>query len=405
MGQTSSDAAAALAGLGLPELVDVARHVGLQRIHVLAWRDLADPEAGGSETHLHEIMARWAGAGLEVLERTSYAAGHPSFEERAGYRIVRKRGRYVVFPAAVYSELRHRYGPRDGLVEVWNGVPFLSPVWARGPRVVLLHHVHRDMWGPALGDPRLAAAGRLLETRLAPPFYRRTPVVTLSSSSKRQIVEWLGIPEHQVRVVPPGIDARFSVGGAKSSRPLLLHVGRLMPSKRVDGLLRAVHAVHRAEPDVQLVVIGEGTERPALEQMATELGDGDWVRFLGRVGDDELVPWYRTAWLVVNASSAEGWGMTLTEAAACGTPAVATDIAGHADAVIDGESGLLVPEPADLTDAVLRVLRDGELRTRLSEGALKRAVSLRWDETAAGVLRPLVAQAVQRAGVRIDPAG
>ncbi len=90
------------------------------------------------------------------------------------------------------------------------------------------------------------------------------------------------------------------------------------------------------------MIVGEGFERPTLEAVIAEVDGRDWVTLAGRLDDDGLLlDAYRTAWVVAATSVAEGFGMTLTEAAACGTPAVASDIAGHRDAVVDGVSGLL----------------------------------------------------------------
>ena len=125
-----------------------------------------------------------------------------------------------------------------------------------------------------------------------------------------------------------------------------------MPVKRFDVLLRALAEVKRDQPELRAVMIGEGYERPALEALRGELGAADWVSMPGRVDDAELVSWYRQAWVVASSSQREGWGMTLTEAAACGTPAVATAIAGHADAVLNGESGILVDDVRQLSGAL-----------------------------------------------------
>ena len=137
------------------KLGDIAAAAGLRRIHMLAWRDLDDVEAGGSEVHAAKVAALWAEAGIEVVMRTSYAQGHPARERRDGYEVIRKAGRYMVFPRASLSELAGRYGRRDALVEIWNGMPFFSPLWATGPRVVFLHHVHAEMWKMVL-PPKLA---------------------------------------------------------------------------------------------------------------------------------------------------------------------------------------------------------------------------------------------------------
>jgi glycosyltransferase involved in cell wall biosynthesis len=380
---------------GLPDLSDLAAEAGLRRIHVLAWRDLVDIEAGGSEVHAAKILSLWAEAGLEVTMRTSYAQGHPFEGDRDGYHLVRRHGRFMAFPTAVVSELAGSHGPRDGLVEIWNGVPFLTPLWATGPRIAWLHHVHRDMWEMVL-EPRLAKAGKYFERRLAPPLYRSTPVVTLSESSRRELVDYLGLRPAQISVVPPGIDERFTPGEERSDVPLVVAAGRLMPSKRFDVLVRVAHAVRRDVPDLQLVIVGDGYERPELEAQVAALGADDWVRIAGRVSDEELLSLYRRAWVVASASIAEGWGMTLTEAAACGTPAVATDIAGHRDSVAAGLSGLLSPDDRALARDLTAVLTDAELRAKLSDGALRHAATLTWPAAAVGAFAPLALDAIRR---------
>jgi glycosyltransferase involved in cell wall biosynthesis len=115
----------------------------------------------------------------------------------------------------------------------------------------------------------------------------------------------------------------------------------------------------------------------------------------GRVDDDELIGLYRSAWLVVSGSLAEGWGLSLTEGAACGTPSVATDISGHRSSVDAGVSGDLVP-PAQLGDTIAQVLTDTTRLDRLRRGALDRAATLSWDASALGVTRALLDEVRRR---------
>jgi glycosyltransferase involved in cell wall biosynthesis len=383
---------------------DLAASVGLRRIHLLAWRDLDDVEAGGSELHAAQVARIWAEAGLEVTMRTSYASGNPTQTRRDGYRVIRRAGRYAVFPRAVGSEILGRHGPRDGLVEIWNGVPFLGPLWCRGPHVVWLHHLHKKMWSMVLPEnPRLARCGELLERRLAPPLYRNTNIVTLSESSRRELLRELHFRDERVRVVEPGIDPRFSLGGPKSDRPLVLSVSRLMAPKRFDVVIRAAARVREEVPDLELVIVGKGEERPRLEALVRDLGAEEWVTLAGHVTPDELVALYRRAWVLTSASVAEGWGMTITEAAACGTPAVVSNIAGHADAVENGKSGLLVEGERELARGLADVLTDDQLRAELGRGALDRASRLTWHATAAGTMAALVDDARRRRGASAGP--
>lgn len=381
----------------IAKLGDRAAEAGLRRVSMLAWRDLDDPEAGGSEVHASTVAKLWGEAGIEVTMRTSFAAGHAQVSWRDGYRVIRKAGRYMVFPRAAFSEMMGWHGARDGLVEIWNGMPWFSPVWATGPRVCFLHHHHAEMWDMTL-PPRLARAGRLLESHVAPPFYRRTSIVTLSESSKRELVDEMGFKAKRITVVPPGIDARFSPGGEKSSTPLVVAAGRLVPVKRYDDLIDVLVAVKERHPRLEAVIVGEGYERDALEARRHEAGAESWIRMPGRIGDDELVDLYRRAWVVAGAAAREGWGMTLTEAAACGTPAVATRIAGHLDAVVPDRSGLLVDTRDEFVGALDAVLRDDDRRARLAAGALDHATGFTWEATALGTLDVLAADAIRRRG-------
>ena len=362
---------------------------------MIAWRDLDDPEAGGSELHAHEVVRRWAAAGLDVTMRTAAAAGHRAHALRSGYSVVRKAGRYSVFPRTALSGAVGRTGPRDGLVEIWNGMPFFSPVWAHCPRIVFLHHVHAEMWRMVL-PPRLAKLGELVEFHAAPPLYRRSRIVTLSQSSKDEIVELLRLPPDNITVSPPGIDLRYSPGGSRSPEPLVLAVGRLVPVKRFDRLIESAAPLKARHPGLKLLIIGEGYEREALEALIHRHHAQEWISLPGRVDDDELLDLYRRAWIVASTSAREGWGMTLTEAAACGTPAVASRIAGHLDAVDDGSSGLLVDTAVGMTRALDVVLSDEALRARLSEGALVNAARFTWDATATLTFQILAAEAARR---------
>ncbi len=376
----------------LRELVDAS---GLRRVDVVAWRDLDDPEAGGSELHAHEVLSRWAAAGVDVALWTSRVDGAASSIERGGYRVRRDGGRYAVFPRTLARGLSRTIGSGDGLVEIWNGMPFLSPLWGRRPRVVFLHHVHGEMWRMVLSE-RLARLGWAIEHRLAPPLYRRDPIVTLSASSKAEIVERLGFAPERITVASPGIDRRFAPGPGKDRDPLVVAVGRLVPVKRFDWFIDAMNKLRADHPGLRAVVVGEGYERPALEERVRTAGAQEWLTLPGRVGEDVLVDLYQRAWLVVSTSAREGWGMTLTEAGACGTPAVATRIAGHEDAVLDGVSGVLADTMEDVAIAASGILADDDLRARLSEGALRSSRRFDWDHTALSTFGVLAEEARRR---------
>jgi glycosyltransferase involved in cell wall biosynthesis len=382
----------------LADLAELAAASGLLRVRAVAWRDLEDPEAGGSESHTHEILRRLAACGLDVTLRTSAVDGLPPSVWRDGYRVDRRHGRYAVFPQVAAELARGRHDTAGGLIEMWNGMPFLTPLWAPSvPRVVVVHHVHAEMWRMIF--PRaLALLGETFECRVAPRAYRRTRVLTSSRSAGEEIESMLGIPADRVTVLQVGVDERFSPGGPRSRHPLVVSVSRLVPVKRLDLLIESVVALRTTHPELEAVIVGEGYERPALEAQVRRAGAAGFISLPGRLSADQLLDLYRRAWVLVSTSAREGWGMTVTEAGACGTPAVATRIVGHVDSVVDGVTGLLAEPGEDFVATLGTVLSDEVLRRRLGTAAATRAASFSWDATARTVLEALAeeAQAVRR---------
>ena len=195
------------------KLGDLAAAAGLERIHMLAWRDLDDVEAGGSEVHAADGgpplgRGRHRGRDAHLLRPGPARRGRSATATRSSARPAATS----CSPAPRSARSPHRYGQRDALVEIWNGMPFFSPLWATGPRVVFLHHVHADMWKMVL-PPNLARVGDTLERTVAPLLYRRSRMITLSRARRRRRCSSWASRTSCVEVVPPGIDPRFTPGG------------------------------------------------------------------------------------------------------------------------------------------------------------------------------------------------
>lgn len=365
------------------------------RILVLNWLDRENPQSGGAEQHLHETFGRLAAAGHEVTALVSGWAGGAARAQLDGIDVHRTAGRYTFAIAAPRYYRRHLAARDfDVVVEDLNKVPLFSPLWVRSPVVLFVHHLFGKTAFRAASPP-VAAATWVLE-RPVPLAYRRVPVVAVSESTREDLVA-RGLRRDRIDVVPNGIDLdRFTPDpSAKSAAPQLVFMGRLKEYKRVDLVIRAVALLRDRGLDVQLQIGGAGSREGPLRSLADRLGVADRVRLLGFVTEEEKVELLRRSWIHVLTSSKEGWGISNVEAAACGTPTVASDAPGLRESVRDGETGLLVPhgDVGALADALEALIRDPESRAAMALRARSFAEGLSWDASASrldGILRRVV---------------
>lgn len=332
------------------------------RIVFLSWRDLSHPQAGGSEV----LVDRLARGLMDRGHETALLCGGPV--GRRPYPVICTGGTYGQYLRAPGVCLR-RFHDADLLVDVENGIPFFSPLWRRKPVVCLVHHVHTDQWSMRFPGV-VARVGRMLEERAMPAVYRHAQYLAVSPSTVSALAG-IGIERDRINLLTEGVDLPTE-RVPRSDVPLFVAVGRLVPHKRVDVLLRAWEQV-RAVVGGELVVIGDGPERHRLEGLA-----GAGVRFVGHVGEEEKWRLLQRAWLLVHAAHHEGWGIAVMEAAACGTPAVAFDVPGVRDAVVSGVTGALAQSEAEFEAAWISLVRDGMSRAQLSEAAEQRAHRLSW---------------------------
>jgi len=375
-----------------------AAAAGVRRIHVFTFRDREDPEAGGSEEHAYWMCRHLAAADLEVVLHAAAIPGLPERVTRDGFEVVRRGGRLGVFGTSVVDEVSGRLGRADAVIEIFHGAPFFTPLWSRKPQVAFVHHVHLDTWHLLLPG-FLGRVGDALERYGTPLVYRSRAMVAPSESARREILRHYRTRPDRTYVAPNGVADRFEPGGTRAERPLVVAVARFMPQKRLDDLVRVLVEVKRRVADLDAVIVGDGPEHANVQALVRELGADDWLQLPGRLDDVDVVAWYQRAWAVVSASLREGFGLTLTEAGACGTPGVATRIPGHVDAVDDGVSGLLADDFDELADAIVTVLGDPELRDKLAQGALDHAQQFSWEAATAAVLDALCDE-VDRARTR-----
>ncbi len=371
-------------GPDLGEISPPRRREQSMRVLIFNWRDVAHPWAGGAEAYLHEIGRGMVARGMEVGWVSQRYSGAKRVEVIDGIRIHRVGGRLTLYPLAALSyllRLRKRY---DVIVDGSNGIPFFTPVFCRRPKVMLVHHVHQEVFRREL--PRYSRWLALwLEGWLVPRIYRRTPVVAVSNSTRDGLTA-IGFRREQIAIVHNGVAApRPSVLTTRSAVPTILCMGRLKPQKSIDVMLRAMPAVLEREPQARLDIVGQGSDRTRLERLAWSLGLAHQVRFHGYLPSrarDELAA---RAWVAVCPSAFEGWGLVCVEASVRGLPVVAADVPGLRDAVRHGVTGLLVPhgDSDALARALLDLFADPDARLRMGDAGREWAAQHSWERSTA----------------------
>lgn len=357
------------------------------RLHILVLsdRDWTHPQGGGTGTNLYGQVSRWVAWGHRVTVIACSYPGAAEVEHLGRLTIHRVGGRSTVFPRAIWKQARGLVPDADVVLEVVNGITFLTPLWLKPPRLVLVHHIHRDHYLAEMGRKGKLAAF-LLETAPLRFLYRDCRFMTISEASARDIVAH-GIPRDQIDVGYIGVELETyqPAPEVRADTPTLLYLGRLKRYKRVEVVLDALEAC----PEAVLDIAGEGDHREELEAEIAARGLQDRVRMHGFVSEERKLELLQQAWVNLTASSAEGWCLTVMEAGACETPSVALNIGGLPESIVHGETGLLAGDSRELSQHTKRLLDDHAWRHQLGRAARKRALEFTWDRTASESLAAL----------------
>jgi glycosyltransferase involved in cell wall biosynthesis len=332
------------------------------RVAFLAWRDLAHPQAGGSEFVVDRLADGLVDRGHDVV----LLVGAPAATHRyTTWPIGGTYDQYLRAPLVYHRRVRRA----DVVVDVENGIPYFAPLWQRAPAVCLVHHVHTAQWGMQFPAP-LAAVGRWLEGRGMPRAYRRSQFVAVSESTATGLEE-LGVDAARVTTIEMGA-APVEVTGGRATEPRYLVLGRLAPHKRVERALTLWPRV-RAVTGGTLMIAGDGPELAKLRALAS-----DGVEFAGFVSESRKAEELGAAWVLVHPAHHEGWGTVVMEAAGAGVPTVAYDVPGVRDSVEPSVTGLLASDDDEFVDAWIRIGSDAALRSRMSDAARARAATFTW---------------------------
>lgn len=334
-------------------------------IAIFNWRDLTHPKAGGAEVATHQLAQGLVRRGHRVTWFTSADGRTFGNAQREGYDIIRKGNELTCRFHGLLWLLRNRHR-FDVVIDEVNTLPFLSRLVA-GKRLVLwMHQLAREVWlaeAPAI----IGHAGFLLE-RIMLLLYRNIPVVTISESSAKSFREYgLRGPIHVCEIA---LQPALEKGEPRVGR--IGYVGRLAPSKRIDHIIKA-SAILRNSLDVDLVIVGSGSERELkrLQATARMCGLEQHVIFAGRASNAQRDEWMKSLDVLAMTSMREGWGLVVSEAARYQVPSVVYPVAGLVDSVVNGRTGVVVLDetPGELANAIRQLVCDRSKRETLGRCA------------------------------------
>lgn len=358
-------------------------------ILILNWKDISHPQKGGAEVIAHELAKRLVKEGNKVTFLCQSFTGCEKEEIIDGIKIIRKGNRLSVFFHAYFFYKSLKRKP-DKVIEMINSICWQTPLYIpRKLRIAYLNQLAREVWFYEFNF-FTAILGYIFE-KIEYMTYRTTHFICYSQSTKNDLAS-MKIPEKNVSLFSIGIDHnKYKPGGKKSDFPLFIFVARLVSMKRADLCLKAMKKLLSSYPRAKLAIIGNGEQEESLIQLTNDLGIEKSVEFvsknnffLEKSAKDVKVQQMQKAWCLLLPSVKEGWGMVVTEAAACATPAIVTDVTGLRESVINGKTGIIISKKAgvdELSDAMTRLCSDNRLRQNLSKNATKFAKDFTWEKS------------------------
>lgn len=351
------------------------------------------PGPGGIGTHAHALARFFSEHGWEVKVITPQ-----DYADDEMIKVFRAKQSFSI------RRLKHIPGvPIEGLYRLlvlWNNIRQWRPhvIMATGERMVwltaFLTRFFRIPW-VAIGHGTEFEVTISWERALSRWAFSRADTLVCVSKYTRSRMEAMGIKPRKLFVVHNGADARrFRPADSNDHRMwlksygleqayIILTVGSVTERKGQDIVIRALPKILKKEPRVHYLIVGLPREKERLQKLARTIGVSDHVHFLGCLNNDELLRAYQSADVYVMVSrhskdgDFEGYGISVLEAALCGVPAVVSGNSGLEEAVIDGHTGFVVPpeDPDATAEAILRFIRDPDLRNMMAENARRRAIT------------------------------
>jgi|WetSurMetagenome_2_1015567.scaffolds.fasta_scaffold00068_4 glycosyltransferase involved in cell wall biosynthesis len=337
---------------------------------ILNRRCIRHPQRGGAEVYTFEIAKALRSSGFQVEWFASRPDGLPSDEEIDGVRFVRKGNELTTHFSGFIYAVRTKH---DLIIDVFNGIGFFMFPFRNS--ALLIYQLYREFWKAELGF--LGYLFIPIENILL-RAYKRRRTVTISAST-RDDLQNMGFKD--ITIIHCGIDIEpLSEIPEKEESLSLIYLGRIKNTKNPEDAIKAFLFIQKAVPGARLRVVGDG---PLLPDLKEKYGDCAGISFHGFVEPSEKYELLKKSHFMLIPSLREGWGITVIEANALGTPAIGYNVPGLRDSIVDGKTGMLVCNFEEMAEQVMTLWPDRKRREDLGHNALAWARTFTWDKTRA----------------------
>lgn len=357
------------------------------KILIFTWRDIKNPKAGGSEVYFHELAKRWVLMRNEVYWICAGWNNCKKEEILDGIKIRRVGGELSLYLLAPLAYLKLKDKP-DVIIDNENGIPFFTPLFSNKKKFLHIHHDHIHIWKTQTENRGvlyrlLGAAGYFLEMKVMPWVYKNVKIITISDGSAKDIKR--DFAGKISGIVNPGINFVKYRKFSKEKKPLVLFLNRIKKYKGVKTLLDAIRTLNNEGKikSLQVLIAGDGDDLLEMKNYTKNKNIGN-VKFLGRISEEKKKELMQKAWVFINPSSKEGWGIVNIEANYFGTPVIGSNVSGIRDSVINKKTGLLFEynNSKDLARKIEFIIVNNERRLKMGKNAKMWASKFDWDDKA-----------------------
>ncbi|KJE48770.1 MULTISPECIES: glycosyltransferase family 4 protein [unclassified Acidiplasma] len=337
-----------------------------------AHRDIKHPKAGGAERTIYEVGKRFVKLGADVNLVTVNSGHLLNYEIFDGIKTYRIKGNIKAHLNV--KKMIKKIDPDVIIDDMGHAIPWCSPWFTHKKVIVFFRHLHARSL-PGQVNIFLAKIITFIE-KMYPFIYKNNIFVTESDTSEDDLIH-LGIKKENIVRIPPGVDLNLFHAGEKTKNVQLLYFGGLRKYKRPEYAIRVYEELYNKIQNLKLVITGNG---PMLNKMKDDVKNKNYnIDFLGKIDYNELSKIIRESWVNLHFSVTEGWGYSILESSASGTPTVAFRVPGVIDTIKNNFNGFLVNDISEFRDKILYIIKNEDLFIKNSR---KFAEDFTWDKTA-----------------------